>query len=140
MNWRRAAPKPGELELAKRASEIARQVGLTCAHAFRTYTEIVHDGRPLTPEEAETAGQQLLAITLCLRDIHDDQDIIDWLATTGARARKDKDIRPTIAFMRVIQRSYGLALSQDASRQRLAIPPRDLAEYAVPLLRFWRKF
>jgi hypothetical protein len=132
MRWRRSAPKQGELEGAERARDVALQIGRTFSRAFLTYTEIAPDGRSLTSEDAAAARQQLLAITLCLCEIRTDQDLIDWLAGYSLRARKDKDVRSTIAVMRMMQRSYGLALSNDADRRKSAISSKELGQFVIP--------
>lgn len=140
MRWRRIAQEQDELEVAERAREVALQIGRTFSKAFLTYTEIAPDGRSLTSANAIAARQQLLAITLCLRELRTDQDLIDWLAAPTPRTRKDTDVRPTIAVMRMMQRSYGLALSEDADRRKSAISPKELGQFVLPLHLFWQKF
>ncbi len=84
------------------------------------------------------AREQLEAVTVCLRSIHPDRDIIDFFAEEGRRVGQDSDMRPTISVLRMMQRSLALALSDDQANRAHAMPIEELREFVIPVLRFWR--
>lgn len=131
-------PRQGDKEIAARAVEIAELLGLTASRAASFYAELAPDGRELAPDEAEAVRTQLLAVTTCLRSIHPDWDIIEFVAEQR-RGRRDADLRPTISVARMMQRGLALALSDDPERRRQAMPIEELRRFLIPVLRFWRQ-
>lgn len=125
--------------MGPRARQIADQLAKAFGEAGAVYNDLAPDGRVLSSSEARNAQDQQLAMTICLRDIHDDDDIIAALVADGQRRGRDADLRPTIALMRIIQRSFGLALSDDEDRRRQAMPLEEMAKFAAPVARFWRE-
>lgn len=130
-------PRQGDKEINARAVEIAELLGPTTGRAASFYAELAPDGRELTPDEAAAARAQLLAVSTCLRSIHPDWDIIEFVAEQR-RGRRDTDLRPTISFARMMQRGFALALSDDPERRGQAMPVEELRRFAIPVLRFWR--
>lgn len=100
-------------------------VGLTAGQAASFYSDLNPDGRRLSPSDAQRAREQLIALTICLRE-------------SRLNRLRERELRATISLMRMMQRGLGLALSDDADRRRRAIPREEIAEYTVPVYRFWR--
>jgi hypothetical protein len=123
--------------LKTRGSEIVQLLLPTVGAAARVYSELSPDGRELSESEAAAAQAQLLAITTCLRSIQPDADVIEAFALTGRRRSRDADLRPTISVMKMMQRGYGLALSNDPDRRAQAITIRELGPFLVPVRDFW---
>ena len=130
--------KPGEEEVAERGLEIAEKLARTVGKAAGFYAELAPDGRELAPREAAAVREQLTAVTICLRRIHPDRDIVEFFAEEGRRLGRDSDLRPTISVLRMMQRSFGLALSDDPVRRGQAMRVEELRKFMIPVHRFWR--
>jgi hypothetical protein len=111
---------------------------MTAGAAADVYNDLAPNGRKLSSSEATKARDQLVALSICLRDIHDDDDIISLLVADGQRIGMDADLRPTISFMRMMQRGFGLALSDVPGRRKQAMPLEELGRYAAAVVQFWR--
>jgi hypothetical protein len=122
----------------RRATQIGERVGSVLAGAATTYNELAPDGRRLSETEANRAREQIIALALCFREIHDDGEFIAAIAERDRLRGKDADLRPTISLMRMIQRGLLLALSDDPSRRRHAMPLDEMAKFAIPVANFWR--
>lgn len=131
--------KPDLSEAGRRVKEITEQLGRAAGEAAAVYNEIGPNGRKLSHRDEVKAREQLFAITNCLRDIHNDEDVIVLLAADGRRTGRNTDLRPTIALMRMMQRGLGLALSGDPLRRQKAMPVTEIARFAGPVARFWRE-
>jgi hypothetical protein len=95
----------------------------TSAAAF--YNELAPDGRRLSKGEAEKAREQLVTLTICLRQ-------------TRLNRFREHELRGTISLARMIQRGLGLALSEEAHQRRRAMPLEEMAGFAAPVHRFFR--
>jgi hypothetical protein len=108
-------------------------------HAAAVYTKLAPDGRELTTAEASTAREELVSVTVGLRSIHPDRDLIRAIAAVGPRQHRDTDFRPTISLLRMMQRGFALALSDNPDRRTQAMPRDELGRFAVPVHRFWQE-
>jgi len=127
----------GPRGIAIRAREVGDQIARALGKAAGFYADLEPDGRELTPNEAAAVREHLEAVTICLRSIQPDRDIIDFTAAEGRRLGRDSDLRPTISVLRMMQRGLGLALSEDPARRASAMPVEELREFVIPVQRFW---
>lgn len=136
----KARPRQSERERVRgvmRAQEIIDLLGTTFIKASDLYVDLDPDGRQLTRNEMTKVREQMTAITLCLREIHSDHELIDYLAADGRRTGRDTDLRPTISLLRKAQRSFGLALSDDPQRRAETMPGKEFFRSFEPISRFW---
>ncbi len=126
------------LDTRRRLQTIPTLIGKTVGTAAQFYNELAPDGRELTPAEVAAAREQLIAVTLCLRSIHPDWDLIDFGAEEGQRRGRDADWRPAISVLRMIQRGLALALSENPARRHQAMPIEELRPFLAGVYQFLR--
>jgi hypothetical protein len=128
----------GMREQRLRADEVGNRLARTVTEAAQGYNELAPDGRELSAADASRARELLVAVARSLREIHEDDELIRTVAEDGQRRGRDTDLRPTISLIRMIQRGLVLALSEDPTRRKQAMPLNEMAEFAVPVTTFWR--
>jgi len=123
---------PGEREISLQLAEVSSSVLRTMSDTFQFYLELEPDGRLLSLQEQTAARERLEIGALCLRDVDENRDLVRYSAS-----QEHSDFRPSISFLRVMQRSLMLALSTDPTRRGRAISLRELRALARPVHEFW---
>ena len=121
-------------------AEITEQVGLTAIRVCEFYTGLAPDGRQLSDDETSATHEWLELVTVCLRKVQANYDVVLFLADLGEEAGLQRDLRPTISLLRMVQRSLTLTLSDDSSRRVAAMPLAEFRNYFLPVGRFWTDF
>jgi hypothetical protein len=122
----------GEREIAERVKEIANRLIVATGETYSLYVRLDPRGRQLTPEDQLVAQNRLEQGSASLRDVDIDRHLVRYLAD-----RERFDLRPTIAVLRVMQRSLILALSNHAQRRANAISLAELHARMRPVHGSW---
>jgi hypothetical protein len=129
----RRPTRPGQ-----RPKKVGDVLAVTTGDTFTFYLRLVPDGRELGPVETQRAQERLGAGAECLRVVDEKRELILRLAEEGQNSGADTDLRPTISMLRSMQRSLVLAISEDPSRRKMAMPTDELKARAEAIYETWR--
>jgi hypothetical protein len=127
----------GEREVALRANELVKLLGLTMSETAGFYAELKPDGQELDADHKAKVRQRAELIAQCLRTLEADRDILDAVTADGERVGQDADLQPTVSVLRVLQRSLIVAASEDPGRRARAIPIPEARRLVLGVWTFW---
>jgi hypothetical protein len=108
---------------------IAEQLLTVWGDTADCYARIKPDGRALDDDELAAARERVEAISEVLRGITGKEALLRIGAEQSERLGRDRDLRPTIVFVRILQRNLILAMSVEQAALRVR-----------PLVKFWQVY
>lgn len=123
----------GEQEVVAHYDLLVGRIIDTATGVFELYLKLELNGRELGPEERAAVSRKLAEVARLGRALDDDRDLVLLMAEGGF------DMRPSIAFLRTLQHSLVLALSEAPERRVRAIGSDDLKARARTVYLQWKE-